>query len=219
MRMIQILFQGASPRPTLRGLMPLAVTQGNGVPFSQGKRGLPGCMGSSGWIDWYTEYAWRRDTSRWRYSIQHRLGHRIPSLLLRGNGLTARRASPARTSGAKPKRGRTPTCATRSRSGFAAPRNEDLRLIHCGYVSGFHRVIGTLVPRRGTRPSPRPVLLHASRSRSRLRRPRLREIVPDGGLHDRLERLFIELLVLRDIDRPRLAQELRVEELLRVRKA
>src|SRR5437867_3056611 len=63
------------------------------------------------------------------------------------------------------------------------------------------------------------VLLRASRSRSRLRRPRLREIVPDGGLHDRLERLFIELLVLRDIDRPRLAQELRVEELLRVRKA
>src|SRR5206468_4696877 len=58
-----------------------------------------------------------------------------------------------------------------------------------------------------------------SRSRSRLRRPRLREIVPDGGLHDRLERRFIELLVLRDIDRPRLAQELRVEELLRVRKA
>src|SRR6266540_2035100 len=45
-------------------------------------------------------------------------------------------------------------------------------------------------------PSPRPVLLRASRSRSRLRRPRLREIVPDGGLHDRLERLFIELLVL-----------------------
>src|SRR2546425_10226006 len=73
--------------------------------------------------------------------------------------------------------------------------------------------------RSGTRPSPRPVLLRASRSRSRLRRPRLREIVPDGGLHDRLERLFIELLVLRDIDRPRLAQELRVEELLRVRKA
>src|SRR5438445_6828542 len=63
------------------------------------------------------------------------------------------------------------------------------------------------------------VLLRASRSRSRLRRPRLREIVPDGGLHDRLERLFIELLVLRDIDRPRLAQELRVEGLLRVRKA
>ena len=43
--------------------------------------------------------------------------------------------------------------------------------------------------------------------------------MPDGGLHDRLERLFIELLVLKDIDRPRLAQELRVEELLRVRKA
>jgi len=64
-----------------------------------------------------------------------------------------------------------------------------------------------------------PALSSASRSRSRLRRPRLREIVPDGGLHDRLERLFIELLVLRDIDRPRLAQELRVEELLRVRKA
>src|SRR5438876_5246922 len=63
------------------------------------------------------------------------------------------------------------------------------------------------------------VLLRASRSRSRLRRPRLREIVPDGGLHDRLDRLFIGLLVLRDIDRPRLAQELRVEELLRVRKA
>src|SRR5437899_10558396 len=73
--------------------------------------------------------------------------------------------------------------------------------------------------RSGTRPSPRPVLLRASRSRSRLHQPRLREIVPDGGLHDRLERLFIELLVLRDIDRPRLAQELRVEELLRVRKA
>src|SRR2546423_8567188 len=72
---------------------------------------------------------------------------------------------------------------------------------------------------RGTRPSPRPVLLRASRSRWRLRRPRLREIVPDGGLHDRLERLLIELLLLRDIDRPRLAQELRVEELLRVRKA
>src|SRR5438094_9374766 len=74
------------------------------------------------------------------------------------------------------------------------------------------------------RPSPRPVLLRASRSRSRLRRarlrrPRLREIVPDGGLHDRLERRFIELLVLRDIDRPRLAQELRVEELRRVRTA
>src|SRR5438445_10148328 len=71
----------------------------------------------------------------------------------------------------------------------------------------------------GTRPSPRPLLLGASRSRSRLRRPRLREIVPDGGLHDRLERMFIELLVLREIDRPRLAQELRVEELLRVPKA
>src|SRR5207247_10749932 len=63
------------------------------------------------------------------------------------------------------------------------------------------------------------VLLRASRSRSRLRRPRLREIVPDGGLHDRLDRLFIGLLVLRDIDRPRLTQELRVEELLRVRQA
>src|SRR5438046_10599336 len=64
-----------------------------------------------------------------------------------------------------------------------------------------------------------PVLRRASRSRARLRRPRLREIVPDGGLHDRLERRFIELLVLREIDRPRLAQELRVEELLRVRNA
>src|SRR5260221_3612452 len=67
--------------------------------------------------------------------------------------------------------------------------------------------------------NPRTLLLLASRSRSRLRRPVLREIVRDGSLHDRLERRFIELLVPRDIDRPRLAQELRVEELLRVRKA